>query len=249
MDFLNDLLEGEKKIKELRFLDKERMPMYRKGRRGIYDIACQTEEGEYFLVEVQNARQDTFKERALYYLSQTIANQGERGAGWQFDLKAVYGVFFLNFPLEGKLRSDGIIVDRDTGEQIIDKLRFIFIELPSFTKKEEECHTNQDLWLYTLKNMKTLERIPFKERKPVFKKLEEIADLASLSKEERRLYDAEIKAYRDRLAELGTAKRDGEKIGRRKGKIEVARNMKARGLDTAFIAETTGLSAEEVEKL
>lgn len=100
MDFLNDLLEGEKKIKELRFLDKERMPMYRKGRRGIYDIACQTEEGEYFLVEVQNARQDTFKERALYYLSQTIANQGERGAGWQFDLKAVYGVFFLNFPLE-----------------------------------------------------------------------------------------------------------------------------------------------------
>lgn len=97
--------------------------------------------------------------------------------------------------------------------------------------------------------MKTLERIPFKERKPVFKKLEEIADLASLSREERRLYDAEIKAYRDRLAELGTAKRDGEKIGRRKGKIEVARNMKARGLDTAFIAETTGLSAEEVEKL
>jgi predicted transposase/invertase (TIGR01784 family) len=180
-------------------------------------------------------------------------------------IKELYGVFFLNFPLEHKLRTDGIIVDRDTGEQIIDKLRFIFIELPFFTKKEEEYGTNQELWLYTLKNMKTLKEIPFKERKPIFKKLEEIADLASLSKEERRLYDADIRAYRDRLTELGTARRDGEKRGIIKGRIEgekigerrgeknkqlsIARNLKEKGLPVALIVETTGLSAEEVENL
>ena len=53
LDFLNDLLEGEKKIKELRFLDKERMPMYRKGRRGIHDIACRTEEWKRFSYDDQ----------------------------------------------------------------------------------------------------------------------------------------------------------------------------------------------------
>src|SRR5690554_3939426 len=113
--------------------------------------------------------------------------------------------------------------------------------------------------------MKTLKEIPFKERKPIFKKLEEIADLASLSKEERRLYDADIRAYRDRLTELGTVKRDGEKIGERrgviKGRIEgerrgeknkqlsIARNLKEKGLPVTLIVETTGLSAEEVENL
>src|SRR5690554_2495991 len=94
LDFLNDLLEGEKDVREIHFLDKERMSLHKEGRRGIYDIACLTERGEHFIVEIQNARQDTFRERALYYLSQTIASQGERGRDWQFELKAVYGVFF-----------------------------------------------------------------------------------------------------------------------------------------------------------
>jgi len=62
-----------------------------------------------------------------------------------FDLKAVYGVFFMNFRLENmahKLRTDVILSDRDTHEQFSDKLRFIFIELPSFTKEEADCETD-----------------------------------------------------------------------------------------------------------
>ncbi|HBK32443.1 MAG TPA: hypothetical protein DEF88_11965 [Porphyromonadaceae bacterium] len=253
LDFLNALLAGEKKIKEIRLTDKERMPFYNGGRKGIYDIACLSEKGEHFIVEMQNIRQEYFFDRALYYLSQTIANQGEKGTEWEFALKAVYGVFFLNFPLHGKLRTDGIIADRDTHEQISDKQRFIFIELPFFTKKESECKTNVEQWLYILRNMTTLEKIPFKDRNPVFEKLERITDLASLSKEERQRYDADIRMYRDRLAQMNTAKRDGRKEGKKEGKkeaqTEIARNLKTKGLSADFIAETTGLSVEEIDKL
>ncbi|OJV86685.1 MAG: hypothetical protein BGO34_04185 [Bacteroidia bacterium 44-10] len=59
--------------------------------------------------------------------------------------------------------------------------------------------------------MKTIEAIPFKKEKPIFKKLEEIADLASLTKEERRMYDADIRAYRDRLAEISFGEKKGER--------------------------------------
>jgi len=215
-------------------------------------------------------------ERFTYYLSQAVTRQGERGGDWMFELKPVYGVFFMNFRLQdtpGKLRSDIVLSDRDTHEQFTDKLRFIFIELPCFTKEEQECETDFERWIYILKNMETLKRIPFKTRKAAFEKLEKIADIASLSKEEREKYDESIKVYRDHLATIAYAQQEGrakgiaegraegrvegrvegEAEGRAKGiiegKTETARNMKAEGLSLPVITKITGLSAEEIEKL
>ena len=119
IDFLNDLLVGERSIKDITFLDKELLPEYMGDRGVIYDIYCTTEAGEHIIVEMQNRQQTNFKERALFYLSHTITRQGEKGARWEFDLKAVYGVFFMNFRLEDtphKLRTDIVLSDRDTHE-------------------------------------------------------------------------------------------------------------------------------------
>ena len=96
IDFLNSLLEGEKRVRDVRFLDKELLPEYAAGRGVIYDVYCVDESGEEFIVEMQNREQVNFRERALYYLSRAMARQGERGVDWRFDLKAVYGVFFIN---------------------------------------------------------------------------------------------------------------------------------------------------------
>ena len=100
IDFLNGLLEGEKHIVDIRFLDKEVLPAFAQDRGVIYDVYCTNESGEQFIVEMQNRPQVNFRERALYYLSRAVARQGERGADWQFRLKAVYGVFFMNFCLD-----------------------------------------------------------------------------------------------------------------------------------------------------
>ena len=45
--------------------------------------------------------------------------------------------------------------------------------------------------------METLKRMPFKARKAVFEKLEDIADVASMSPEDRERYDNSVKVYRD----------------------------------------------------
>jgi predicted transposase/invertase (TIGR01784 family) len=96
-------------------------------------------------------------------------------------------------------------------------------------------------------------KLPFKARKAVFEKLDKIVDIASLSKEEREKYDESIKVYRDHLATLAYAEQKGLQKGRLEGKreeaIAIARNLKAKGLSVDLIAETTGLSAEEIEKL
>ena len=264
IDFLNALLEGEKRVTDITFLDKEQIPLYEEDRMLIYDIYCTDQNGEQFIVEMQNKGQIHFRERAIYYLSQAVARQGERGVDWRFDLKAVYGVFFLNFMLTDlprKLRTDIVLADRDTHEQFSDKMRYIFLQLPLFTKEESECDTDFERWIYVLKNMETLQRLPFKARNAVFQKLEEIVDIAAMSKEDRMKYDESIKVYRDRFAIIeyerrkglaeGLAKGEAKGIakGERNKQIEIACNLKRMGLATETIAQATGLAPEAIEQL
>ena len=144
-------------------------------------------------------------------------------------------------------------------------MRYIFLELPSFKKEESECETDFERWIYVLKNMETLQRLPFKARNAVFKKLEEIVDIASMSKEERMKYDESIKVYRDQLAVmefeqnkglaegraegLAKGKAEGRAEGLAEGKESVARNLKRMGMDVETIVKATGLDPDVIEGL
>ena len=269
ISFLNALLEGERRVEDIRFLDKEQLPEYRNDRGVIYDIYCTDDRGEQFIVEMQNREQANFRERAVYYLSRAIARQGERGADWRFAIKPVYGIFFMNFLMPGsserKLRTDIVLADRQGHGQFSDKLRFIFLELPSFAKEEGECETDFERWIYVLKHMETLQRLPFKARNAVFKRLEQIVDIAALSKEDREKYDESIRIYRDTLAVMECEREKGRAVGFAEGKeegraegmeegisverIRNARSMKSLGLGADVISQVTGLSAAEVEAL
>ena len=144
-----------------------------------------------------------------------------------------------------KLRTDVILADRDTGELFSDRMRQVFIVLPLFNKEEDACENDFERWIYTLKNMETLKRMPFKARKAVFEKLEEVADVASLSKEERRRYENSVNVYRTNLCVLDAAKEEG----REEERLTNARRMKAEGLNSELINRITGLSEEEIAAL
>lgn len=195
----------------------------------------------------------------------------QSGESWKFDIKAVYGVFFINFLLDEnqKLRTDVILTDRETGKLFSDKLRQIFIALPLFNKTETECETDFERWIFVLNNMETLNRMPFKAQKAVFEKLEEIVDVHSLSEEDRVRYENSVNAYRDYLATIDYAAKkgveegfedglqkgiqEGIQEGIRKGQqekaLEIARSMKAMGMTSEQIMKVTGLSLAEIESL
>ena len=136
---------------------------------------------------------------------------------------------------------------------VCDKLRQIYIELPGFNKTEEECETNFERWIYVLKNMDIMERMPFKARKAVFDRLEQIASKANMSVEERNQYETEWKIYNDYFNTIDSAKREGRAEGHAEGRAEgmkeTARNLKRIGVQTEIIMHATGLSAEEIDAL
>ena len=105
--------------------------------------------------------------------------------------------------------------------------------------------------------MEKLQRLPFKARNAVFQRLEQIVDIAAMSKEDRMKYDESIKVYRDKLAVTAFAEEKGRAEGLAEGmekgqeeeRLKNARGMKAAGIATDLIAQITGLSPEAVEQL
>ena len=272
LDFLNSLLEGEKHIVNLTFLDKEQPALYDEDRSLIYDIYCETDEGEHIIVEMQNKSQPYFKSRSIYYISESIARQGERGSSWNYAIDSVYLIAFLNFiPLDFKqqFRTDVVLAEKNTVDQFSDKLRMIYLQLPLFKKEADECENQVERWIYLLKNMETLSRLPWAAQSAVFKKLESIADVGAMSRDERMKYDEALRKYRDTINVFEGVRMDGLMEGRMEGrkeglmegrmegrmegqrseKMENARKMKTYGLALDMIAEITGLSIEEVRGL
>ncbi len=220
LDFLNNLLVGERKIENITFLDKE-MPRDIEGERSIiYDVLCETETGEKIIVEMQNQRQPFFKQRSIFYASEAISRQARKGREWRFDIKAIYLIAFLNFTLEDigtTFRTDVALLDMRTKEVFSDKIRLIYLQLPYFNKEADECENDFERWIYVLKNMETINRLPWTAKSAVFKRLEEIAEVRALTKEEQMQYDHALKVYRDNYNTFQGAIEEGMKEGREKG--------------------------------
>jgi predicted transposase/invertase (TIGR01784 family) len=96
ISFLNALFHGEQVIKDVKYLNSEKLGEGYRDRRAIFDVYCENEKGEKFIVEMQKAEQDYFKDRSIYYSTFPIHEQAPRGE-WDFQLKAVYTVGILNF--------------------------------------------------------------------------------------------------------------------------------------------------------
>ena len=268
-DFLNLLLKGERTIVDLQFMNPEMLPETEDNRKVVFDLYCKSEDGTYFVVEMQASRQANFKDRSLYYQSRIISAQGRIGNDWNYNICPVYGVFFMNFIMSAKLRTDVALMDMENGKVFNPKLRQIFLEMPLFLKEAEECENDFERWLYLIKNMNILTRMPFQARRKVWDKLLGLADRAAMTQEEDDAYEASLKVYRDYnntidyarmegreigLAEgreegIAEGKKEGREEGERNKQLEIAGKLKAGGLSIASIVEFTGLTEEEINQL
>ena len=148
---------------------------------------------------------------------------------------------------------DICLCNRETGEIFYDKLGYTYIELRKFVKEGAELETDLDKWLYVLKNMSRMDKIPVYLRKPIFEKLFNIAEYTNLTKEEKNMYDSSLKYKWDNKNVIDTAVLEAETRGIEKGEhkkaLTVALEFKKMGLKNEDIAKGTGLSIEEIEKL
>jgi len=267
IDFLNELLRrDEGKIKEITYLSPEQLGRIPGERKAIFDIYCENERGEKFIVEMQKAKQNYFKERSIYYSTFPIQSQAQKG-GWDFELKSVYTVGILDFVFDEDKGSDQVfhhemqLFDKSIQAVFYDKLTYIYLEMPKFTKTIDELETHFDNWLYVLKNLEHLTDRPAKIQESIFTRLFEQAEIANFDDEEYSKYEESLKTYRDLKNSFDTAREEGREEGRREGreegrreggkeeKIIIAGKLKRQKVPFEVISQSTGLRIEEIEAL
>ena len=255
INFLNSLFDGEEVIKDVKYLNSENVGDVYTERKAIFDVYCENEKGEKFIVEMQNAYQTYFKDRSLFYSTFPIREQAPKGSDWNFCLKKVYVVALLNYRMSDEAfdSSDTIhtiaLMDTKTNKVFNAKLMFKYVEVGRFDKTDDELISLSDKWMYVLKNLSRLDNRPSSLREKIFTKLFDAAAIARFTPMELREYEDSLKAYRDIKNSLDTAKEEGRAEGRAEGIAMVVKNMHAKGMDIDVIASITGLNKDEVESL
>ncbi len=251
LDFLNVLLKEEQgEIKDLTCLKGEQLGAIDVDRKAIFDLYCENENGEKFIVELQKTKQNFFKDKTVYYSTFPIREQAKR-ADWNYELKAVYTIAILDFVFDEnknepqKYRYDIKLSDIATKEVFYDKLTFIYLEMPKFNKTIDELETRSDKWLFILRNLNKLDRVPDKLGEHIFEKLFETAEIAKFTPAQIQSYEDSLKYYRDLKNSMDTAKEEGIE----EGKIEVAREMLKEGESFEKIIRYTGLTKEQIENI
>lgn len=256
IDFLNEVFRGKREIVDLIYNKQEHSGDTRYEGGVVFDLLCTGQNGEKFLIEVQRGKQENFEDRAMFYMSRLISEQAPRGGrrSWNYDLTPVYLVALLeDFVLDGTPKGEYVhhimLRHEDTKQLFYDGLSFTYIELRKFVKTEAELESDLDRWLYLLKNMSRLDKIPIFLRKPVFEKLFNIAAYSNLTKEEKMLYDSTQKKKWDNQNVLNYAVKEAVIEAEKKKALEIAAKLKRQGVSVSQIADASGLSIEELEKL
>ena len=280
IDFLNELLRNEEStIVDLEYLTNEQLGYSPALRRAVFDIHCRSQDGEQFIVEMQKTRQKYFKDRSVYYATFPIRSHGDAPGNWDFQLPRVYMVAVLDFVFnkdEGetdKFRYDVKLSDVDTNIVFYDKLTFIYLEMPKFSKGPGELESHFDKWLYALKNMPSLDEVPESLQEKVFLQLFRTAEIAQFNEKEYKAYQDSLKVLRDNTNTFDYAveqarekgleegreegrekgREEGLEEGREEGRIEEkhdsALKMIGEGIPLDTVSRITGLSPEELQRL
>ena len=242
LSFLNSLLTDGKAITDVEFVDKERISDSKSGRVLIYDLHCKTSDGEKIIVEMQNRTQTYFDDRALFYLAGDIYHQGRKGKNWDYRLTPVYGVFLMNFEwkenMVQEIRDDVGLVNLRTLKLFSNKLRMTFLKIPMMNKSPEECKSTLDRWLYLFKNMENMNTMPKAfMNDPVFRELNDVAQVAALPVKKRKSYERSLKAYRDWYSIIETERAEGIVEGERKMLNANVARMRSNGFSDKDIAK------------
>lgn len=258
ISFLNALLHKEQNIVDVTYLNSEHLGASEFDRKAVFDVYCENDKGEKFIVEMQKANQRFFKDRSVFYSTFPIREQALRG-DWDFELKAVYTIGILNFVFDEDADSEDYyhhevkLMDVERKEVFFDKLTFVYLEMPKFRKQESELVDMFDKWMFVLRNLSSLLCRPVALQERVFEKLFAAADISRFTPVQMGEYEESLKVFRDLNNVIDTAEWKGRTKGRAEGRAEekrtIARNMKSLGLSEIDIQKVTGLSEKDIKEL
>ena len=252
--FLNALFEGEKVITDLKYSPTEHSGTEKQEKKIIFDLLCTGEDDEQFIIEMQRTDEKHFRDRTIYYMSRLISQQIAKGkTNWEKPLKEIYLIAILEFGLKdseaGSYLQDIKLMNTNTFKVFYNRIGYKYLELTNFDKSETELITNLDKWVYLLKNMHLLAKLPEFLNEGIFQKVFNVTEMSKLTKEERMRYEMDLRAKSSYEGGIAYSIEKAVEKAENKKAIDIAIKLKTTNLPFSQISEATGLPIEEIEKL
>jgi predicted transposase/invertase (TIGR01784 family) len=261
ISFINSILPEDKQIKSVELKNPYNIANYKKGKMTILDIKAVDDKGTWFDIEMQIAEQGYYDKRALYYWSKVYTDQIESGEYFETLRKTIsINILDFNYLDEKDFHNSYGIYNRKSYKELSDIFDMHFIELEKFNKDYKDIKTALDRWTAFLNKAYEIDKDNIPPELAVDKEVRkaiETLDIMYLNKEERELYENDLKLLRVQKSEIKAAERKGLEKGLEKG-IEkgieeglkkTARNLITKGLDVSFIIEITGLAENDILRL
>ncbi len=267
ISLLNALLplEADQQIESLEYLPAELVPVDPIHKDTIVDVRCKDQSGRQFVVEMQMAWTDAFKQRVLFNASKAYVSQAEMGYHYA-DLQPVYSLNLVNDIFERDTaeykHNYRIVCDTDSNK-VIEGLCFTFFELPKFRPHTMNEKRMAVLWLRFLTeiNDKTRQVSADLLADPAISKALEEVRISAFSEGELRAYDKFwdmisrertllSESYKDGMEKgLEEGLKQGLEEGEAKKAIQIAKKLRSLQAPMEMIIEATGLPEEIIEKL
>ena len=255
IQFLNDILDHQYigEIRAITFLPTIQDPEVAANKQSIVDVLCQDQHGVQYIVEMQVTATTGFQKRAQYYASKAYSGQLFAGDDYQKLRDVIFLAItnFTMFPEEAAIKSNHLILNSDTYTHKLQGLRFIFIELPKFTKKIEELTSIRDKWYYYLKYAPSTTPEAYWQLvkdSPALKRAYDELERFSWSSEELTKYDQIIKRDKDNASAWIAHFQKGEEKGRQEGKAAGLEEGEKKGIEKGLKeGREEGIQQEKLE--
>ena len=249
ISFINSILPEDKQIKSVELKNPYNIANYKKGKMTILDIKAVDDKGTWFDIEMQIAEQGYYDKRALYYWSKVYTDQIESGEYFETLRKTIsINILDFNYLDEKDFHNSYGIYNRKSDKELSDIFDMHFLELGKFDKDYKDIKTTLDRWTAFLNKAYEIDKDNIPPELAVDKEVRkaiETLDIMYLNKEERELYENDLKLLRVQKSEIKAAERKGIEEGLKK----TARNLITKGLDVSFIVEITGLDENDILRL
>lgn len=261
--FLTTLFRDRIKIQKLLESESNQEEEFDKYNR--VDLLAEDSKGTLMLIEIQNNNEYAYFQRMLFGTSKLVTEYINRGEGYD-KVRKVYSINIVYFSLghgkdivyHGKTEFRGIhqndILELSPFQRQTFKVDTVSQLYPEYyilkvNDFNQVAQTPLEEWIYYLNTGE----IPDQAQAPGLNAARERLKLDCMSKDELKAYYRHldnIVILRDNInTERAEGRAEGLEAGRQEERRQNAIRMKAKGFPTQDIADITGLSPEEIDRL
>ena len=261
---LKELLEAilNIDIKKVEVKNPEISKNYEDEKLGILDIRAHINDDTIVDIEMQVANVYTIINRNISYSSRIITEQLQVGDSYKY-LKKLISINILGENLLKRNSYHSIAhmkfektekekyVDmgfKEEQEELTDKIEVHYIELKKFLKKNPGISNKLEQWLWLILGEEEKVKMASKQNKKIEKVVKDLDEMSADENERLEAYKRKLAVW-DYNVSIAEATERGKSEGVEEEKIEIAKKLKRKGMDTKTIIEVTGLSKEKIESL